>query len=31
MKMRTNDLAFLKFFDRSTDRKEIKLKTPREL
>lgn len=32
MKMRTKDAAFLKFFEGKTNpRKEIKLKTPREL
>jgi inositol hexakisphosphate/diphosphoinositol-pentakisphosphate kinase len=31
MKMRTTDQAFLKFFAKSNNRKEIKLKNPREL
>lgn len=31
MKMRTRNDVFLKYFDRTNNRKEIKLKTPREL
>jgi hypothetical protein len=32
MKMRTKDLCFLKFFDGKPNiKKEVKLKTPREL